>query len=111
MSLKDLEWIGIRTEDANRLLRSHKEMERMKQMKQIEEDKMKKDLKMKDTLKNHLTLMESLDLFDILYNNNILGDKLLHLNADTLRTIGVKFKRSQKFLEKLSNLRPILEGT
>ena len=69
----------------------------------FERQRKKKEQEGKDVLKNHLSAMDSIGLCNILYKNGILADKLLTLDKDTLKEMGLTLGKRIRFLDKIQS--------
>ena len=68
-----------------------------------EVERKKKEQEGKDALKNFLTAMNSIEFYDVLYKNGILAHKLITLNKDTLKGMGISVGNRRQFLDKIQS--------
>ena len=68
-----------------------------------EVERKKKEQEGKDALKNFLTAMDSIEFYDVLYKNGILAHKLITLNKDTLKGMGISVGNRRQFLDKIQS--------
>ena len=89
LGIEELEDIGVESEKASRFLQEV-------QIKTKEQEG-------KDALKYYLTAMKSIKHYDVLYKNGILSNKLISLDKDTLKEMGLNLGKRINFLNKIQS--------